>query len=187
MSDQTAQVSTPKGAKTMDDYPSIAKRVVRHGLFWYFKPEEHVVNGEEKVLLVQHTAFAGETVDVHLNTDLERAEKYGALHSEEESQERIARQAVLLPEPAVSEDEGEDGEEVELADLEDDELVDWLMSTGEFDGNKKPTGPEVVTAVGDDKALAERVLRAENVATGDNPRENVKDPLTKVIESEGGE
>jgi hypothetical protein len=189
MTDATKAVSASSSPKTLDDYPTITKRVVQHGLFWYFRPEEQVVNGEEKVLLVQHVAYAGDTVELVLNSDLERAERHGPLLSEEESNKRFEQQEVRLPDPdpdaTVAPDSAagdDEGEEVELKDLDDSELVDWLMSTGEFDGNKKPTAHEVVTAVGGDKDLAERVLRAENTATGDNPRSSVREPLSKVAE-----
>lgn len=169
--------------KTMDDYSVLDTRIVRHGLFWFYRPEEQVINGEQKVILVQHTAFAGDKVELYLNSDLERAEKHGAVHSQEESQARIERSEVRLPEPDNGEGNADDdGEEVELKDLEDQELVDWLMSTGEFDGNKKPTASEVVSGVGNDAELAARVVVAENTATGGNPRSSVVDPLNKVTE-----
>lgn len=177
--------------KTLEDFPVIATRVVRHGLFWYYQPTESVINGEVKTLLTQHISYAGDVIDLVLRSDVERGEQYGGIWDQEESDRRIKKQQVRLPEPdpdatvagtadSVGEDDG-DGEEVELKDLDDQELVDWLMSTGEFDGNKKPTASEVVEAVGkDDKELAERVMTAENTATGGNPRASVITPLTAV-------
>lgn len=160
--------------KTMDDYPVKTQRVVRHGLFWYYKPEQQVINGEEKTVLVQHIGFHGDAVDVHLDSDIERADRYGALYSEEESSRRLAGASA-----PVSEDEPE---EVELSDLDHEDLVNWLMSTGPFDGVKKPTADEVVEAVGDDPELAARVLDAEQEASGGEPRKQVQERLSKVAE-----
>lgn len=165
--------------KTMDDYDVVATRVVRHGLFWYYVPEETVQNGEEKVILVQHTAFAGEPIDLWLKSDLERAEKHGALHDQEESDRRIAGTQVTIPEPGADDD---DVDEVELSSLDSEELVNWLMSTGEFDGNKKPSAPEVVMAVGGDAELAQRVIDAEGTASGGDQRQGVVKPLQAIID-----
>jgi hypothetical protein len=82
--------------------------------------------------------------------------------------------------------EGELGEEVELADLEDEDIVDWLMGAGMFDGEPKPTVADVVGVVEpDNTALARRVLQAETTAQGGNPRQGVADALSKIIGSEG--
>lgn len=162
--------------KTMDDYPTIGEFVVRHGLFWYYKPEETVINGEERVILVQHTAFAGDTVELHLNSDLERAKKYGALHDEETSAAMLGQQAQTT---ATIEPESD---EVEVSDLTDEEMVEWLMSAGVFDGEKKPNATEVIQAAGGDKELAERLLEAEKSATGNEPRQAVVAGLQKVID-----
>ena len=54
------------------------------------------------------------------------------------------------------------------------------MSTGAFDGNKKPNAKEVVEAAGDDKEFADRLLKAEVQASGGEPRSTVKEGLEKV-------
>jgi hypothetical protein len=78
-----------------------------------------------------------------------------------------------------------DGEEVELADLEDEDIVDWLMGAGMFDGESKPTVADVVGVVEpDNPALARRVLAAETTAQGGKPRQGVADALNKIIGSE---
>lgn len=165
--------------KTLDDYPKIATRVVRHGLFWYYVPEEQVINGEEKVTLVQHTAFSGEAVDVYLNSDMERAEKHGALYSEAESG-KLSREP--LHPGAIMPETDEELEEVEIAELDDQELVEWLQSTGAFDGEPKPNATQVIQAAGDDKALAQRLMAAEASATGNESRKAVEAGLQKVLD-----
>lgn len=154
--------------KTLDDYPVLATRVVRHGLFWYHIPELHVVNGKEKLSLVQHTAFNGQSVDLYLTSDVERADKFNALHPEGYD-----------PRGAnVVETAGE--EEVELADLDHAELVEWLMAAGTFDGEKKPTIPEILDAAKGDPALADRLIEAEKEASGGDPREGAILGLEKI-------
>jgi hypothetical protein len=79
--------------------------------------------------------------------------------------------------------EGHSGEPVaavELSELEDDELVDWLMSTGRFDGNAKPNAELVVLAAEGDPAMAGRLLKAERTANESGPRQAVIDQLGRI-------
>ncbi len=72
------------------------------------------------------------------------------------------------------------GGEVELNDLEPDELVDWLLSTGRFDGRPKP-GPDVVVAAAEgDPDMAQRLLKAERTANESAPREAVVTQLSQI-------
>jgi hypothetical protein len=165
--------------KTMLDEP--VTRVVKHGVFWYHAPEVGIVNGEEKVLLVEKLAFHGQAVEINRQADLDRGELHGAFFTEEEGERILARQSGAdIPEPVGGRD-GED-EPREVSELDEDELVDWLMGTGEFDGRKKPNADEVVAAAGDDPELAGRLLDAEERAQGGQPRQGVEQGLNKVIE-----
>ncbi len=70
--------------------------------------------------------------------------------------------------------------DLQMAELGEDDLVDWLMGCGQFDGKPKP-GPELTVAVvEDDPAFAARMLRAERTATGDNPRQAVVSGLNQI-------
>lgn len=70
--------------------------------------------------------------------------------------------------------------EVELNDLEPDELVDWLMGAGMFDGHPKPSEALVVEAAGNAPAMAERLLQAEQLANPETPRPELLAALTEI-------
>ncbi len=83
--------------------------------------------------------------------------------------------------PAPLADEVE-GEEVDLATLEHEDIVDWLMGAGMFDGEPKPTVSDVIEVVETDSPdLARRVLAADTEAYGGTPRKGVADALNKII------
>ena len=93
------------------------------------------------------------------------------------------RKAATAPSPATVADH--DGDEVELADLDHEDIVDWLMGTGMFDREAKPTVPDVIAVVEPDNPdLARRVLKAEAEAHGGTPRQGVADALNKIIGTE---
>jgi hypothetical protein len=73
----------------------------------------------------------------------------------------------------------EDGE-VELGDLDDEDLVDWLMGAGMFDGHVKPSAALVVEAAGDDPSMAKRLLQAEGRANPEAPRPELLGALTEI-------
>jgi hypothetical protein len=75
--------------------------------------------------------------------------------------------------------EAEDGE-VELSDLDDEDLVDWLMGTGMFDGHTKPSAALVAEAAGDDPSMAKRLLQAEGRANIETPRPELLAALTEI-------
>lgn len=146
----------------------MALRTIKHGLFTYWEEVEGIlVGGEEGTQLVERMAFAGQEVEITREKDLKRGEELGAFFTEGELRSR--------GESNLRNEEGES--ETSISDLDDEELVDWLMSTGEFDGRKKPTVKEVLDAVGEDEDLAARVLDAEETASGGNPRTGIVDGL----------
>lgn len=166
---------------TMLDEP--VEKTIKHGVFWYHAPEVGIVNGEEKVLLVERLAFHGDTIQIHRRADLDRGDEHGAFLTDEEAKARAA--LAQIPPPVGSEDEGSEDEAPSLQDRPDDELVDYIMGTGEFDG-KKPNADQVVAAAGDDPDLAARLLDAEETAQGDKgPRQGVEAGLTKIIMDKG--
>jgi hypothetical protein len=72
------------------------------------------------------------------------------------------------------------GGEVELNHLDDDELVDWLMGAGMFDGEAKPSAALVVDAAEEDPDMAARLLQAERTANPEAIRQDVLDALTEI-------
>lgn len=155
----------------------MAERTIKHGLFSYFAPVPGVgIDGQETTRLTEQMAFRGQTVDIPREYDIQRGEEFGAFYTEEELEK--------LRSPASPDTvENEEGEEVELADLEHEDLVSWLTATGMFDGESKPTVPEVVGAAEGNPDLARRLLAAENEASGNQPRDGVVKGLTAVVEA----
>lgn len=159
--------------------------VVKHGVFWYHEPDTVVGNdGLPREVLVERMAFHNEVVKLHRQVDINRGQKHDAFWSDEDVA-RIRKEGRIVGQNALPAGSGDAGaSDVNVGELEDDELVDWLMSTGEFDGRKKPNAREVNEAVGDDSALAERVLQAENTAQGNEPRVEVEKHMTSVIDKQ---
>lgn len=143
-------------------------RRVRHGLFTYWEAEPTISpDGQEVERLVEKMAFQGAVIDVPRDYDLQRGEQFGAF-----TDERFNDDGEPLV-PAGAEAEDTESDEVDLNDLDDSELVEWLTGTGVFDGEKKPNANEVVAAGAGNPELAKRLLAAENTASGDQPRETV--------------
>jgi hypothetical protein len=71
-------------------------------------------------------------------------------------------------------------QEVELSELDEDDLVDWILGTGAFDEQPKP-GPDLVVAAAEGEAeMAARLLKAERRATESVPRQEVVDQLERI-------
>lgn len=152
----------------------MAEKKIKHGLFWYYAPEPTIdQSGAEAVVLVEKLAYHNDVVDIPREADVARGEKFGAFYTDAELKAQKS-------DGAEPEDVSE--EDVELADLDEDELVDWLMGTGRFDGQPKPTVKDVVAAAGDDPDLAGRLLDAEDRASGEDPRAGVVSGLESIIE-----
>lgn len=149
---------------------------IKHGLFYYHEPVMRIVGGEEKSVLVERLAFHGEEVTLTRDADIERGNEVGAFFTDEELKQM--EEASAPPSP----DENPEETTRDPKELDDEDLVDWLMGTGEFDGHKKPTAAEVVDAIGDDAEFGERVLDAEETASGGNPRKAVVEHVESLTE-----
>jgi hypothetical protein len=75
---------------------------------------------------------------------------------------------------------------VDYAELDDEDLVDWLMGTGGFDGQPKPTAQQVISVAEGDVARAGRLLEAERVAGGDAVRQDLLDRLGEISNGKAG-
>lgn len=104
-------------------------------------------------------ASRGDTVELS-DVDLERAKRFDAIQTDADRE--VA--------------ESSDAFSVETASVE--ELGNWIT-------NEKPTVDTVVDAAGDDPELAQRLLDAENLSTGQEPRVGVEEGLGKVIAGSG--
>lgn len=151
---------------------------IKHGLFYYHELVPRIINGEEKEILVERLAFHGETLTLDRDADIQRGDEVGAFYSDEELK---ALETAAAPPTASDNPEGEVRDPKEL---DEEELVDWLMATGEFDGQKKPTAAEVVAAIGDDAEFGDRVLDAEETASGGSPRKAVAEHVESLQDNE---
>jgi hypothetical protein len=89
-------------------------------------------------------------------------------------------QGAALEQHVMSGPTQEPEQPVELSDLDEDDITDWLMGTGWADGKPKP-GPDLVVAVAEENPeMVQRLLKAESRASGDKPRKEVVDQLNKI-------
>jgi len=133
------------------------RATIRIAQFLYRVPVE--VSGQDKPRLSVRHAFRGETVEIP-DKDYERGLKARAFVEDEEEQ----------PSP-VEETAGTGGEELDFSNHE--QLVAWIK-------DDKPTAHEVVDAADGDPTRAEALLRAEEEASGGQPRKSVEEPLRKL-------
>lgn len=161
---------------TKTDSKTEREVTIKHGLFQYHAPELTVTAaGEEKEVLVQKLAFNGETVTLTRQADIARGEQHGAFYNEDELKKLGLGKFAL---GGTAQDAGEPPREVNLDEMDDEDISDWLTGTGSFDGEKKPNASEVVAAVGDNPGHARLVLDAEHRTGLD--RSSVIDPLERV-------
>ena len=158
-------------ASFAEAYPDGIEVKVRHGLLSYYQIEEGLTrDGTWGNLLTEQFGMHQQKVKITFYADYVKAVQTDAIYGH------------TFPDPADEVTADDETEEVELFDLEDDELVDWIMSTGRFDGEKKPNAKEVIAAAEGDSDNAERLLTAEKTATGDQPRGEVVTGLSKLID-----
>jgi hypothetical protein len=134
----------------------MAEKTIRIRFFTYNVEVDHPSDPGEKMIMSQ-TAWRGETVDLN-DADVKRGE---AIH------------AFVGSEPEEAESSA--GVALDLDSASDAELAEWIE-------NDKPTVQEVVDAADGDPELADRLLDAENSATGNDPRKGVVEGLAAVKE-----
>lgn len=162
----------------------------------------------EQEVLVQRIANQNDTITLELESDYQRGVEHRAFWTDEELKAASAGSAPAVvpdgaegtvdgPPPALmqapgsqpssegggGEDEPVDPSEVNVGELDNDELVEWLQGSGMFDGSRQPNADEVVSAIGDDPELAERMLSAEKRAHGEKYRKGVERHALKVQEA----
>lgn len=128
--------------------------------FPYYVTEPDPTGGEDRV--VEKIARRGEKVDLS-DTDLARAEKFGAIRQESDEPQE--------PEFDVG--------SFEIQTATAAQTAEWIKET-------KPTVEETVDEANNDADLARKLLEAENLATGGQPRKGVVDGLNEIIEADGG-
>lgn len=138
---------------------------IRHAQFTYFEEIGSKVNkrtGEDVPDLATRHAKYGEIVDISRDEDYQRGVAHGAF--EDVVAEEQTEEAQEEPEP----------ETVPLDWERHDDLVEWIR-------DDKPTAKEVVSAAEGDPEKAQKLMDAENEASGSQPRKAVMDPLRKII------
>jgi hypothetical protein len=175
-----------KATQAQKDYKP-KKVVIKHGAFWYHarelvvRPNKDTGELEEVEALVEKVANQNEELEVPLVKDYIRGMEIGAFWSDDEigvDPQSPGGQAVV----SAPEDQLDPGAVANFSELEAEDLVDFLMSTGMFDSRDKPTVDEVLDQVGDDPALAQRMLDAEASASGGSPRTTLEEGLLRIVE-----
>lgn len=143
------------------------EKTIRAAQFMYFVPTGETYRdktGEEHEHLAVRHAFFGDTVDIPRAEDVETGEKGGAFVTDDEEVEQDS--------PVAAD------EETDL--FSHDSLVLWIRNT-------KPSAAKVVEAAEDNPEKAEALLKAENEATGGQPRKAVTRGLEEILEEEDEE
>lgn len=176
--------ATAKKVKAQEEYEP-REVVIKHGLFWYHareavvRPNKDTGELEEVDALVEKIANQNERLEIPLAKDYIRGVKLGAFWTDDE--------LGVHPQSPGGDSEvptppDEDAIPTNLSALDSEDLVDYLMSTGMFDGKEKPSVPELLDTVGDDPALAQKLLDAEGKASGGQSRTTLEEGLLKIVE-----
>jgi hypothetical protein len=75
---------------------------------------------------------------------------------------------------------------IDVHRLGEDDLVDWLMSTGMFDGDPRPAAAVVLAAAGGDPEMAARLLKAERRANPEAARPDLINALSEITNGKAG-
>lgn len=140
----------------------MAERTVGIKVFRYHE-EVPSVTEPGKTVLKQRFARRGETVDFR-EEDIAVGEAHDAFLTKEqlEAKEQVEGAAEEAGVP-------------DLSDKDVTELVEYLEENS-------PTAPQTISLANDDPELAEKLIEAENMVTGRDPRSTVIEGLEKVIE-----
>jgi hypothetical protein len=123
--------------------------------FPYYVDVEDPLTGEDR--RIEQIARRGDVVELS-DKDLERAKRFDAVVDPDED----------VPEPGPQPPPGDTVEG----------LAEWLRT-------EKPSVQEVLDRADGDPELAEKLIEAENLASGQQPRQNLVDKLKKQV-AKGG-
>lgn len=163
----------------------MAERIVKFRLITYFDEVDNQAMPGNKTL-VERIANFGEKVDISREVDLAKLESLGALYTEEQTEQIEAgtyrgRDSALLAgaragiRPAsVIEDLEDEGPQVD--ELSAEEL-------GAFIREQDLNVDQTLALVGDNPTAdrVNKVIDAENIATDNQPRVTLLDPLEKLL------
>lgn len=125
--------------------------------FPYYVDAEDPVTG--KKVRQERVAMRGDEVELS-DSDLRRAQHHNAIED-------------------GSEQSGDGGGELDVATADVQSVAAWIEED-------KPSVSDVVNAADGDAATASKLLEAEGVATGGEPRKGVEEGLNKIIQDGQG-
>jgi hypothetical protein len=153
-----------------DDYKKVnyakGDRVVKHLMFSYVKESPSPVN-PGATIYTEGIAKRGEVLEAGVLPDHERdkGDKLGSFYNEAETD--------VLKKGGVSEERVAEGEG-DVQNMSVEELADYI-------NENKLSVNDTIELAGEDGELAERLLDAETLARGNDPRKGVEEGLTAVI------
>ena len=133
--------------------------------FPYYEDEEDLVSGV--IVRREKIAVRGQTVKLG-KVDFHRAQKFDAIYTDDEENPRDAAEDTA---------EKVDTGQVSFRDATVEDLSTWIQV-------KQPSSDRILEEANNDPELARKLLDAEEHATGGEPRDEVEDGLTEIIDGE---
>jgi hypothetical protein len=138
--------------------------------FPYYEDDVDPVTGNDVKL--ERMAYRNDEVELS-DIDLERAKRFEAFYADEDGEPVLGEEASPETPP-----EGEvDLDNLDAATASADQLAAWIKKS-------KPTVDEVVDEANEDPAIASKLIEAENLATGQQPRSTLIDRLQEIVDGE---
>lgn len=138
--------------------------------FPYYVDEPDPITGED--VKKERLARRNDVVDLS-DADLARAKRFDAIHVDEDGEPTVDLVSSEETPPA----ETVDLDNVDVQTASPEVLAEWIKT-------KKPTVDEVVDEANEDPAVASRLLQAENLATGQQPRSTLAERLQEIIDGD---
>lgn len=162
--------------------PQGATKIIKHRLFtWFEETDNPMVPGGDKVL-TERINHHGDEVEITNPVYVKRGEELGSFYTDTEAEQirngtyRGRDADILYRFRAGQKVHGQslvediDDEGAQTQDMSAEELADYIS------GNQL-TSEQTVALAGDDLESIEKVLDAENIATGNEPRADVVQAL----------
>lgn len=141
--------------------------------FPYYVDREDPVTG--RPVRQEIVAVRGQEADLN-DVDLERAKRFEAIYVDSEGNPVVDE----VPEEQATPGVTADSFDLETADVET--TASWLK--GELtDQDGKPTVDEVIGEINEDPVTAKKVIEAENLATGQDPRSTLVERAEAIAEA----
>lgn len=164
----------------------MAEKIIKHRLFTWFEKTASLVKAGDTVL-TERIAHLGDTVDITNPDYVERGELLGSFYTDEEAKAIKAgtyngpdaallysRRGTTLPTGDTSKAKGtEDAGDVSAMDAPT--LAEYLKE------NRLNVDKTVALADSGDAESIQKVLDAENIATGNDPRKGVVEQLESLL------